>query len=706
MKAALMWMINDFPAYGMLSGWMTQGKLACPICMEDTKAFTLKHGGKNSWFDCHRRFLDMEHPYRRQAYKFKKATVENEDLPARLNGHQVWDRVKHLPKITEVGKSIRFPGYGMTHNWTKQSIFWELSYWKDNLVRHCLDVMHVEKNVFDNIMNIVMDTDQTKDNVKARQDLEEYCRRHELRLQQLADGRWSKPKASYTLTLPQRQDVCKWVKELKMPDNYASNLSRCVNVEQGRFFGMKSHDCHIFMECLLPAAFRELPDHVWKPLTELSEYFRDLCSPTLRVEDLLVMEKNIPVILCKLERILPPGFFDSMEHLPIHLAYEARVCGPVQYRWMYPFEREIGGFKRTVKNRAQVEGSICQAYISRETSNFCTYYFEPHVQSRRTRVGRNDDRGESSNEPSLSIFNQPGRVSGKCEERWILGDESEAAHLHILLNCDEVRDPINGITDPDLYNLSRGPKNKAYCWPIYFVNGYKFQTIESCQGRKTDNSGVSVRENSSDGDCDWYGKLHEIVELEYAGETIKRIVLFKCEWFDPTRPTVIDTVVPPILSSPLNEIEIIDPPTQVMRYNEMDDIIEDEDEGIMDERSSNDDEGKGKGKKGITQQTDRGNTSSPTAPTSTSTPATVQTSQVRGQEQFIMVPNPGYIAPPPPVQRVSHSAPHTTQATQSPATQGTGDGSTVVPSVSGQQSSQTQASSRSLETLRWDGSTW
>ena len=86
------------------------------------------------------------------------------------------------------------------------------------------------------------------------------------------------------------------------------------------------------MECLLPIALRELSDHVWRPLTKLSEYFRDLCSATLKVNDLLVMEKNIPIILCKLERIFPPGFFDSMEHLLVHLAYEARVCGPVQYR--------------------------------------------------------------------------------------------------------------------------------------------------------------------------------------------------------------------------------------------------------------------------------------------------------------------------------------------------------------------------------------
>ena len=57
--AILMWTINDFPAYGMMSGWSTAGKLACPCCIKDTKAFTLKHGGKNLWFDCHRRFLPM-----------------------------------------------------------------------------------------------------------------------------------------------------------------------------------------------------------------------------------------------------------------------------------------------------------------------------------------------------------------------------------------------------------------------------------------------------------------------------------------------------------------------------------------------------------------------------------------------------------------------------------------------------------------------
>jgi hypothetical protein len=50
MRAALMWTINDFPAYGMLSGWSTHGKLACPYCMENNKAFTLANDVKLLFF--------------------------------------------------------------------------------------------------------------------------------------------------------------------------------------------------------------------------------------------------------------------------------------------------------------------------------------------------------------------------------------------------------------------------------------------------------------------------------------------------------------------------------------------------------------------------------------------------------------------------------------------------------------------------------
>ena len=48
MRATLMWTINDFPAYGMLSGLGTNDRLTCPYCMEDTKVFQLANGVKTS----------------------------------------------------------------------------------------------------------------------------------------------------------------------------------------------------------------------------------------------------------------------------------------------------------------------------------------------------------------------------------------------------------------------------------------------------------------------------------------------------------------------------------------------------------------------------------------------------------------------------------------------------------------------------------
>ena len=74
---------------------------------------------------------------------------------------------------------------------------------------------------------------------------------------------------------------------------------------------------------------------------KLSLFYKELCSTTLKVQRLRKLEVDIPILLCKLEKIFPPAFFNVMEHLPVHLPFEARLRGPVQYGWMYPFERYV-----------------------------------------------------------------------------------------------------------------------------------------------------------------------------------------------------------------------------------------------------------------------------------------------------------------------------------------------------------------------------
>ena len=108
-----------------------------------------------------------------------------------------------------------------------------------------------------------------------------------------------------------------------------------MDVNDAKFNHMKSHDCHVFMESLLPITFSALPDDVLKFPIEISEFFKNLCSTTLQEEVLKEMHQNIAITLHKLETIFPPGFYNVMRHLTMHLAEDTQLRGPVQYLPMY-----------------------------------------------------------------------------------------------------------------------------------------------------------------------------------------------------------------------------------------------------------------------------------------------------------------------------------------------------------------------------------
>ena len=76
--------------------------------------------------------------------------------------------------------------------------FWELPYWKPLLLRHNIDVMHNEKNVFDNVFNTNLNVKgKTKDDLKSRRDIE-VCKRLELHMK---PNDSKKPKACYELEI-------------------------------------------------------------------------------------------------------------------------------------------------------------------------------------------------------------------------------------------------------------------------------------------------------------------------------------------------------------------------------------------------------------------------------------------------------------------------------------------------------------------------
>ena len=49
---------------------------------------------------------------------------------------------------------------------------------------------------------------------------------------------------------------------------------------------------------------------VYEAVAEIGTFFRELCSRNLRIDVVKRLKQEIPLILCKLEKIFPPAFFD------------------------------------------------------------------------------------------------------------------------------------------------------------------------------------------------------------------------------------------------------------------------------------------------------------------------------------------------------------------------------------------------------------
>ncbi|GKD92523.1 uncharacterized protein Tco_1372360, partial [Tanacetum coccineum] len=290
-------------------------------------------------------------------------TNEIENPPPRLTGLGVIEELNGYD--IKFGKEVK-DNPDLPFNWKKKSIFFELEYWKDNLLRHNLDVMHIEKNVCESIVGTLMNLDgKTKDHIKARLDLQE-------------------------------------------------------------------------------------------------------------------MEEN---------------------------ASEAKIGGPVHYRWMYPIERYLSTLKSYVRNKSRPEGSIAEGYIVEECLSSCSLYLSPDVETEHNTTSRNYDDGGSV--------------------------DIEKLHMTGYQRITE-----------ELRALASGPAEVVKNYKGFIINGFIFQIKELGSKRKTQNSRVmleamtnsfsSSRDNNLIvGDVTYYGVINDIIELEYSAD--KKVVLFDCDWISNGR---------------------------------------------------------------------------------------------------------------------------------------------------------------------------
>ncbi|XP_031737559.1 uncharacterized protein LOC101205266 [Cucumis sativus] len=269
LRSVLLWTINDFPAYGNLSGCCVKGYKACPICGDNTNSIRLKYGKKMAYLG-HRRFLARNHPYRRQKKSFN-GKKELDTIPEPLSGEDVYLKLKDLEfSRGKKNHKKRLMNRSDKICWNRLSSFFELPYWKDLHVRHCLDVMHIEKNVCMNILGTLLDIPgKSKDGLNARRDLVDLKLRPEL-APISSEKKIFIPPACYTLTKDEKRCVLKTLSEIKVPEGYSSNIRNLVSMTDLKLNSLKSHDCHVLIQQLFPIAIRSvLPKHVRYAITRL-----------------------------------------------------------------------------------------------------------------------------------------------------------------------------------------------------------------------------------------------------------------------------------------------------------------------------------------------------------------------------------------------------------------------------------------------------
>jgi hypothetical protein len=169
-------------------------------------------------------------------------------------------------------------------------------------------------------------------------------------------------------------------------------------------------------------------------------------------------EKEILMLVCEMEKVFPPAWFNVMQHLLVHLPWEARVGGPVQFKWMYSQERELKKLKATVHNKAMVEGCIAEAFTCKEIMKFSSMYF-----SRANNVNARTPRYHIVKEvplSELSIFQSKGKCVGAPSAHYVTYEEWNYTMLCMYTNMMEEVEPYFKKFDKTYWKQSEQPTLK------------------------------------------------------------------------------------------------------------------------------------------------------------------------------------------------------------------------------------------------------
>ncbi|CAN6565937.1 unnamed protein product [Malus baccata var. baccata] len=429
LRAAVMWTVNDFPAYVIVSGWSTRGYMACPVCKEDVTSSW--HAGKVCYLEKDNEF-DGEKEHRLR--------------PREWFGAHILEQLNRLD-FAHFGTNVTRTRPATHMNWTHKSMFFELPYWSKLKLRHNLDVMHVEKKYIEG---------KTKDTIKARLDLERMGMRR---------GLWMN-RDNYKA----RRDLAFF-----FPDRYASNIARCMNIDGGKLAGLKSHDCHVVLQRLLPVEEALLTGPV---------SFRWMYPIERLLGDLKKSVRN---------KVKPEGSI-----IQDWVSYEELTfCG------MYLKDVETT-FNRPPRNNDGVArpfgDPICGESFSKKNMDVAHWFVLNNCDETLSHLDKHENMMKQAHPSHLYA-----KKHRELFPQWFLEyvNQLKASNSHVY--------------SEELYNLTFRPI-RVELYSGCHVNGVKFLVGARDDKLCTQNNSVHVPGGDESTDIEFYGKL--------------TMILFKCRWFD------------------------------------------------------------------------------------------------------------------------------------------------------------------------------
>lgn len=133
LRAALLFTVNDFPAYGLIAGQQVKGFVGCPLCGADTYS-EYSNVLKKMLYMGGRRLLCGEHRFRRSRQAFN-GHPEFHPPPLRPTGQQILERGEERAAFLEFGGEDKDDEDPVKiHGAKRASILFQLPYWKVSIL--------------------------------------------------------------------------------------------------------------------------------------------------------------------------------------------------------------------------------------------------------------------------------------------------------------------------------------------------------------------------------------------------------------------------------------------------------------------------------------------------------------------------------------------------------------------------------------------